>query len=90
MLTTGYHSDRPIFNSFGYPAAFLERQKFLAVLFSKLKDKGRVHLGQKVVSINYDASRVVVKTATGNQYSANLVIGADGVHSIVRSELGEA
>nr|BBD84643.1 putative monooxygenase [Cordana terrestris] len=73
--------------SFGYPAAFLERQKFLEILYSKLQHKERVHTGQKVVSICYEKSTVIVKTASGDEYSADLVVGADGVHSTVRSEM---
>lgn len=75
------------FNSFGYPAAFLERQKFLAILYNELKHKDRVHTGQKVVSVRYESSYAVVRTASGSEYLGNLVVGADGVHSLVRSEM---
>lgn len=75
------------FNSFGYPAAFLERQKFLAVLYNELRHKDRVHTGQKVVSVRYEAGHAVVRTIAGREYLGNLVVGADGVHSAVRSEM---
>lgn len=39
------------------------------------------------MSIRSEASHVVVKTTAGNEYTASLVVGADGVHSTVRSEM---
>ncbi|ODA80717.1 hypothetical protein RJ55_03676 [Drechmeria coniospora] len=71
---------------FGYPISFLERQKFLSILYSKLHHKDRVHTGQKVLSVRDCGSHAVVKTAD-TEYTGHLVVGADGVHSIVRSEL---
>lgn len=72
-------------NSFGFPAAFLERQKFIATLYSTLQHKDRVHTGQPVVSIRHEKSHAIVRTAGGQEYKAHLVVGADGVHSTVRS-----
>ncbi|KYK60561.1 cytochrome P450 monooxygenase [Drechmeria coniospora] len=71
---------------FGYPISFLERQKFLSILYSKLHHKDRVHTGQKVLSVRDCGSHAVMKTAD-TEYTGHLVVGADGVHSIVRSEL---
>nr|BAM84049.1 FAD-dependent monooxygenase [Tolypocladium album] len=75
-----------IADHFGYPISFLERQKFLQILYSKIRYKERVHTGQKAVRIESHESHVVVRTAD-KQYSGHLVVGADGVHSIVRSEI---
>lgn len=73
--------------SFGYPLSFLERQLFLQILYDKLPRKERVHTNKNVVSIEFRAASALVKTQDRQTYMADLVIGADGVHSIVRSEL---
>ncbi|KAM4066344.1 FAD binding domain-containing protein [Hirsutella rhossiliensis] len=70
----------------GYPLSFLERQKFLEILYNKLVYKDRVHTGQTVLSIEDLGSHVVARTAD-REYSGHLVVGADGVHSIVRAEI---
>ncbi|KJZ71109.1 hypothetical protein HIM_09528 [Hirsutella minnesotensis 3608] len=72
---------------FGYPLAFLERQKFLAILYDRLNGKDRIQTGQGVVSIEDRGDRVVAKTTDGKEHWGHLAVGADGVHSIVRSEL---
>ncbi|POR31659.1 FAD-dependent monooxygenase [Tolypocladium paradoxum] len=71
---------------FGYPLSFLERQKFLEILYNKIRHKDRVHTSQKALRIESREGRVVVRTAD-KEYSGHLVVGADGVHSIVRSEI---
>nr|AGN73056.1 FAD dependent monooxygenase [Epichloe funkii] len=73
--------------SFGYPVAFLERQRFLQILYDKLKSKDCVFTNKRVVSIASGQDKVTAKTSDGAKYLADIVIGADGVHSIVRSEI---
>jgi 2-polyprenyl-6-methoxyphenol hydroxylase-like FAD-dependent oxidoreductase len=46
-----------------------------------------VHLGRKLVGLEQKAGRVYLAFADGSQASADAVIGADGVHSIVRELL---
>lgn len=84
------HLDSRIINaliSFGYPLSFLERQRFLQILHAHLNDKHRIHTGKKVCRIEDDGPRAIVHTSDNSKYEADLVIGADGVHSIVRSEI---
>lgn len=57
------------------------------MLYSTLQQKDRVHTGQAVVSIRHEKSHAIVRTAAGQEYKAHLVVGADGVHSTVRSEM---
>jgi len=64
--------------------SFLERQKLLSILYSKLRHKDHVHTGQKVLSIEHRGPLAVARTAGDKTYSGHLVVGADGVHSIVR------
>ncbi|RCI07459.1 hypothetical protein L249_4529 [Ophiocordyceps polyrhachis-furcata BCC 54312] len=72
---------------FGYPLSFLERQKLLEILYSRLDGKHLVHTSQRVVRIEDDGHRAIVHTVDGKEYTGDLVVGADGVHSIVRSEI---
>jgi FAD dependent monooxygenase len=39
------------------------------------------------VSIESRESHAIVRTADNHEYKGHLVVGADGVHSIVRSEM---
>jgi 2-polyprenyl-6-methoxyphenol hydroxylase-like FAD-dependent oxidoreductase len=43
-----------------------------------------IHLGKKLVGLDQAAGRVTLSFADGTQASADAVIGADGVHSVVR------
>ncbi|KAM3064986.1 hypothetical protein ACMFMF_011457 [Clarireedia jacksonii] len=72
---------------FGLPFCVIERQQFLDVLYSKFEDKSRIHKKKKVVEICQGRSDVSVTTTDGTTYHGDLVVGADGVHSIVRSEM---
>ncbi|PFH59493.1 hypothetical protein XA68_12253 [Ophiocordyceps unilateralis] len=84
-----FHSQYPsvLRSRFGYPLAFLERQRFLEILYEKLEGKKHVHTGQRVVRVDDEGDRAVVRTADGKEHFGHLVVGADGVHSIVRSEI---
>lgn len=66
----------------------MERQKLLALLYGALPDKTKVKVGTRVTNIQQlSADGVQVQTDTGAVYHADLVVGADGVHSFTRSEL---
>jgi 2-polyprenyl-6-methoxyphenol hydroxylase-like FAD-dependent oxidoreductase len=43
-----------------------------------------IHLGKKLVGLDQAAGRVTIAFADGTRASADAVIGADGVHSVVR------
>ncbi|KAL4960975.1 FAD-dependent oxidoreductase [Aspergillus stella-maris] len=76
-----------IINRFGLPFCVIERQPFLDILYAGFKDKSRIHMGKRVVGICHTRSGVSVKSADGTTYTGDLVVGADGVHSTVRSEM---
>ncbi|KAJ5971449.1 Aromatic-ring hydroxylase-like protein [Penicillium vulpinum] len=71
----------------GYPFSIITRPQFLRILYENLRDKSKVHVNKKVVSIHTAHSGVSVFTADGGTYYGDLVVGADGVHSITRSEM---
>lgn len=71
------------------PLAFLERRKMLEVLYNSLPDRSRVLVKKRVVRVedNDCTSGMIVRTQDGCFYKGDLVVGADGVHSKVRSEM---
>nr|A0A0M3STX4.1 RecName: Full=FAD-dependent monooxygenase aurC; AltName: Full=Aurovertin biosynthesis cluster protein C; Flags: Precursor [Calcarisporium arbuscula]ALD83629.1 FAD-dependent monooxygenase [Calcarisporium arbuscula] len=90
-MPDGYciETDSPvnIVDRFGLPFCVIDRYQFLKVLYSKFEDKSRFHMNKKVTSICHGKSDVSVTTADGETYHGDLVVGADGVHSVVRSEM---
>jgi len=44
-------------------------------------------VGKRVASITMDSSGVELTTEDGLKYSADIAVGADGVHSVVRAEM---
>ncbi|KAJ5332659.1 FAD/NAD(P)-binding domain-containing protein [Penicillium brevicompactum] len=72
---------------FGFPIAFLDRQKLLEILYLRYPHHEKIRLGEKVTSIENLDNITTVTTEDGSSYQGNLVIGADGVHSMVRQEI---
>ncbi|KAE8391142.1 FAD/NAD(P)-binding domain-containing protein [Aspergillus alliaceus] len=75
---------------FGFPIAFLDRQRLLEILYQNYPDGSKIRLGEKVTAIHPSSGRVTVTTAKGSVYHGQLVIGADGVHSQVREAIWRA
>ncbi|KAK6224096.1 hypothetical protein LQW54_000243 [Pestalotiopsis sp. IQ-011] len=71
----------------GYRILFFDRQWLLQVLYDQLKCKDKILLNKKVCKIDSHAGGVRVTTADGEEFTGSLIIGADGVHSKVRSEM---
>ncbi|KAE8358513.1 hypothetical protein BDV27DRAFT_150372 [Aspergillus caelatus] len=69
----------------GYGLLFFDRQKLLEILHDTIKHKDRVLLNKKVSEIDLIDGGVNVTTADGSVYTGTLVVGADGIHSKVRS-----
>ncbi|CRL20782.1 Aromatic-ring hydroxylase-like [Penicillium camemberti] len=76
--------------SHGYPILFLDRRMLVEVLYEKIQDKSKVITSQRVQSIENGTSSVTVTTTTGETYTGNIVVGADGIHSKVRQEMWKA
>jgi 2-polyprenyl-6-methoxyphenol hydroxylase-like FAD-dependent oxidoreductase len=56
-------------------------------LYRNLSGKSRVHVRKKAVRITPDPLGVSVETEDGATYRGDIVVGADGIHSITRSEM---
>ncbi|KAF2811772.1 FAD binding domain protein [Mytilinidion resinicola] len=72
----------------GYDVCCFDRQILLQILYGGLEDRSKVRTGKRVVQIHHDESDgVKVFCDDGSVVSGDVVVGADGVHSIVRQEM---
>ncbi|KAJ0161768.1 FAD-dependent urate hydroxylase [Colletotrichum tanaceti] len=71
----------------GYDVVFVDRQMIIEVLWKNLKNKDRILVGKKVTRVSLEPSGVSVETADGQSYAGDILVGADGIHSNVRSEM---
>jgi 2-polyprenyl-6-methoxyphenol hydroxylase-like FAD-dependent oxidoreductase len=61
------------------------RGDLLALLYSKVKDRAQFRFSTSIESIEQDSSGVTASLSDGSQLRADLLVGADGFHSRVRS-----
>lgn len=71
----------------GYEITFLERRAVLQLLYDNLKRKSTIHTSQCVVRIEHTKTGVQAYTKQGGTFAGQVLIGADGVHSTVRTEM---
>ncbi|KAF7532752.1 hypothetical protein G7054_g7705 [Neopestalotiopsis clavispora] len=71
----------------GYVNMFMERYELLRVLHRHIIDKDRLLINKKVVRVNTQDDIATVLTRDGSFFEAQIVVGADGVHSSVRGEM---
>lgn len=64
----------------------LRRQKLLHILYTSLKDRSKVLVGKRVTKISQTDAGISVLTHDGSVYYGDIAVGADGVHSLTRSE----
>jgi FAD dependent monooxygenase len=74
-------------NRLGYICGICERKVFLRSMFEQLKNKSKVLTSKKVMSIHHAEEQVVVKCEDGSEFTGDIVIGADGIHSKTRQEM---
>src|SRR5258705_8058783 len=65
----------------------VHRADFLNLLFAALP-KGTVALGHRCIQLKEDGNRIHVSFANGASADADVVIGADGIRSVVQREIG--
>ncbi|KAI1323102.1 FAD/NAD(P)-binding domain-containing protein [Xylariaceae sp. FL0255] len=71
----------------GYGMVFFDRQMLLKVLYDNLKDKTPILLSKRVKKVIHSDNGVEVLTQDGGSFSGDILIGADGIHSTIRSEM---
>ncbi|EAQ92008.1 hypothetical protein CHGG_00243 [Chaetomium globosum CBS 148.51] len=67
----------------------LERREFLQIMYDKLPDKSYIKTSSGVKSIKETPEGVEVTLVNGDVETGDMVIGADGVYSMVRSVMWE-
>jgi 2-polyprenyl-6-methoxyphenol hydroxylase-like FAD-dependent oxidoreductase len=66
---------------------FLDRRMLLQVLFDGIHDKSKIFLSREVLKIENLDEFAQVTLTDGTVISGDIVVGADGVHSRVRTEM---
>ncbi|KAI2616515.1 FAD/NAD(P)-binding domain-containing protein [Hypoxylon sp. NC1633] len=74
---------------YGTSSFMFNRAHLIRGLYDGLNesDKARVFTKKKVTEITTDDSGVTVRCQDGTQYDGSILVGADGVHSIVRQHM---
>ncbi len=71
---------------FGWPGTVLHRHQLLRILAERLPP-GTLRLGVRCTGFRQDAGGVTVTFADGREERGDLLVGADGLHSVVRCGL---
>jgi 2-polyprenyl-6-methoxyphenol hydroxylase-like FAD-dependent oxidoreductase len=66
---------------------FIDRQMLMQVLARNVKRKNQILVGKRVTEVIPSADGVTVKTKDGDSYTGDILVGADGIHSVVRKEM---
>ncbi|KAL2813834.1 hypothetical protein BJX63DRAFT_421036 [Aspergillus granulosus] len=84
-----FRSDYPVTvnERFCRPMAFLTRQELIQVLPDFFEDTSHIHVNQRVAEVQHGEDRVRMVTEDGISYEGDMVVGADEIHSKVRSEM---
>jgi 2-polyprenyl-6-methoxyphenol hydroxylase-like FAD-dependent oxidoreductase len=85
-ITSELKLGREVEERYGAPYLFLHRADLHAAIASVVPP-GIVHLNKKMVALDQDAHEVTLCFADGERVRSDAVIGADGVHSLVREAL---
>ncbi|KAH7152589.1 monooxygenase [Dactylonectria macrodidyma] len=70
-----------------YPTAFLDRQVVLQILSERLPDPSKILVNKRIVSVEHFKEGAVVHCKDGSQFQGHVVVGADGIHSVIRNEM---
>ncbi|KAF8924006.1 hypothetical protein EDD21DRAFT_231033 [Dissophora ornata] len=71
---------------YGYPLRVMTREAMCQILLSKVSKK-HLHRGKLVVETLQNSNGVSCKCSDGSTYYGDIIIGADGVHSLTRERM---
>ncbi|KAK8129732.1 FAD-dependent monooxygenase andE [Apiospora kogelbergensis] len=72
---------------FGYPLVVMDRQQAIKNIYDKFQDKSKIHSGKTIITVDTSDDGVTLTLNGGEVVTGDLLVGADGVHSFVRSEM---
>ena len=73
---------------FGFPYYHLHRADFHQILSAAVRSHGiAIHLNSRVERVVQNDQHALVVTSSGDKFSADIIVGCDGIHSQVRHEL---
>jgi 5-methylphenazine-1-carboxylate 1-monooxygenase len=84
-----FREPRGIDGGYGYPQYSVHRGQLQMLLLSALRDRlgpNAVHTGAELHSFDESGNRVRLNTSAGD-FAADALVGADGIHSVVRAQL---
>ena len=73
-------------DTFGAPYYHAHRADLIDALADRLNPR-RLRLNTRVVSVNQDGDKVTAWLADGSSEIGDLLIGADGIHSVIRNQV---
>lgn len=79
-------STTELHKKFGAATIVVHRAELQAAMLAKL-DAATIHLNQRLLRFEQNAEKVTAFFDNGEQVSGKLLIGADGIHSVVRQQL---
>ncbi|KAG5758653.1 hypothetical protein H9Q72_013207 [Fusarium xylarioides] len=87
ILARHCEMDEHIIERHGYLMVFLDRQMLLKVLYNNINDKSKILTNKRVVRTELVNGGVHAVTSDGTTIAGDIIVGADGVHSTVRSQM---
>ncbi|RXG46730.1 hypothetical protein VDGE_01660 [Verticillium dahliae] len=73
---------------FNYAISYLERETVLRVLYENLQDKSPIQLSRRIMNVDHSGTDgVVVHCQDGTIVAGDVLVGCDGVNSLVRREM---
>ncbi|KID66315.1 FAD dependent monooxygenase, partial [Metarhizium hybridum] len=79
---------KALHSNYHYPVSFLERQRFLQILYDTLESKNHIHTGKKVLAVESGIDCAVVKTSDGSiKYEYSCIYGLS--RNVPHMKLGE-
>jgi salicylate hydroxylase len=71
---------------FGHPYLHAHRADLIAALADAIPP-GRIETGRRCIEVDHVRDRPRLRFADGSQVTADVVVGADGIHSAIRTDL---
>ncbi|CRK32828.1 hypothetical protein BN1708_005929 [Verticillium longisporum] len=73
---------------FNYAISYLERETVLRVLYENLQDKSPIQLSRRIMNVDHSGTDgVVAHCQDGTIVAGDVLVGCDGVNSLVRREM---